>query len=420
VGGYVPEEDGVDHRVEPKMWLTDGSDEGASGGSKSAQATSRDPLGDANPSADPPPLPADSALPANSRAPRAPAGRDIPARGQDIPPPYPGQQASYQPPAPYQPPAGSAGPAGQEAAYGAPPVPEVPIPARGQDIPPPYRGQQGQQAPYQPPASYQPPAGSAGPAGQEAAYGAPPVPEAAYGPAGQQPRPAGDGPRIPPYQPQGPPYPAQVAPAPSPGLAPSVAAKVAAPFAALTKPKVKKPARPRPAAPGSVPPGPAALKQRIAAAAKTGSVPVAAAAKTASVPRGAAPTVPRGVASTRRAQLVLARIEPWSVMKFSFMISLVGWVVLFVAVTALYYVLNKLGVFHSIQSTISDVTSSKGSAGSDANGQWFSASRILGYTMLIGAVNVVLITALATVGAVIYNLVTHLAGGIEVTLKETD
>jgi hypothetical protein len=107
-------------------------------------------------------------------------------------------------------------------------------------------------------------------------------------------------------------------------------------------------------------------------------------------------------------------------MKFSFMVSLVGWVILFVAVAALYYVLSKLGVFHSIQSTITDVTSSKGSAGADSNGQWFSASRILGYTMLVGAVNVVLITALATVGAVVYNLVTYLAGGIEVTLKETD
>jgi hypothetical protein len=107
-------------------------------------------------------------------------------------------------------------------------------------------------------------------------------------------------------------------------------------------------------------------------------------------------------------------------MKFSFMISLVGWVILFVAVAALYYVLSNLGVFHSIQSTITDVTSSKGNAGSDSGAQWFSASRILGYTMLVGAVNVVLITALATVGAVIYNLVTHLAGGIEVTLKETD
>jgi hypothetical protein len=125
-------------------------------------------------------------------------------------------------------------------------------------------------------------------------------------------------------------------------------------------------------------------------------------------------------AVTRRAQLVVSRIEPWSVMKFSFMVSLVAWVVMFVAVAVLYFVLSRLGVFHAIQSTISSVTSSKGSTGADAGGGWFSASRILGYTMLIGAINVVLFTALATIGAVIYNLVTHLAGGIEVTLRETD
>jgi Transmembrane domain of unknown function (DUF3566) len=338
VGGYVPEEDGVDHRVEPKLWLTDGSNEGAPGDSEPAQETSGHPLGDANPPADLP-LPGDSALAANSHD---EAGPDMPARGQDVPP-YPGQKVPYEPPAPYEPPGGSTG---QAATYGAPPLPET--------------------------------------------------------------QPAGDGLRIPPYQQQVPPYPAQVSPAPAPGLAPSVAARVTAPFAALAKSKARKPARP----PGPARPGPASVKERVAAATKTANVRVAAAPKTGNVPRGAAPT--------RRAQLVLARIEPWSVMKFSFMISLVGWVVLFVAVAALYYVLNKLGVFHSIQSTISEVTSSKGSAGSDANGQWFSASRILGYTMLIGAVNVVLITALATVGAVIYNLVTHLAGGIEVTLKETD
>jgi hypothetical protein len=366
VEGYVPEEDGVDHRVEPKLWLTDGSDEGAPGGSTSAQGTSGDPAGDADPLAELP-VPGDSVRPGATPAP-AP---DAPSRGQDVPP-YPGQQVPYESPEPYELPAGSpgsGGPAGQPAMYGAPPAPQ-------------------------------------------AAYSAPPVPDAGYGPAGPQTLPAaGDGFRSPPHQPQVPPYPAQVPSAPSPGLAPSMAARVTAPFAALTKSKGRKPARSRgPARPGPVPPGPTALKERVAAAVKTGNGP--ATAKAGNVPRGAPPT--------RRAQLVLARIEPWSVMKFSFMISLVGWVILFVAVTALYYVLNKLGVFHSIQSTITDVTSSKGSAGSDANGQWFSASRILGYTMLIGAVNVVLITALATVGAVIYNLVTHLAGGIEVTLKETD
>ncbi len=124
-------------------------------------------------------------------------------------------------------------------------------------------------------------------------------------------------------------------------------------------------------------------------------------------------------APARRADLVIARLEPWSVMKFSFLMSLVAWVVLFVAVAFLYFVLSSLGVFTSIQHTLSSVTSSSGSAGTNLN-HWFSASRVLGYTMLLGAVNIVLITALSTVGAMIYNLVTHLGGGIEVTLRETD
>lgn len=129
---------------------------------------------------------------------------------------------------------------------------------------------------------------------------------------------------------------------------------------------------------------------------------------------GAGPAAP-----ARRAHLAVIRLEPWSVMKFSFMISLVGWVVLFVMVAALWWVLSKIGVFHSIEGSVSSLTSGKDSAGVQAS-NWFSASRVLGYTMLVGAINVILITALATVGSVVYNLVTHVAGGIEVTLKETD
>jgi hypothetical protein len=122
---------------------------------------------------------------------------------------------------------------------------------------------------------------------------------------------------------------------------------------------------------------------------------------------------------TRRAQLTLERLEPWSVMKFSFLISLLGWVVLFIAVAILYIALSKLGVFTKIEQTWGLVTTSKNNPHSGA-ARWFSASRILGYTMLVGAVNVVVMTAIATVGAVIYNLISTLSGGIEVTLKESD
>jgi hypothetical protein len=126
-----------------------------------------------------------------------------------------------------------------------------------------------------------------------------------------------------------------------------------------------------------------------------------------------------GVSQARKANLVISRVEPWSVMKFSFLISLVLWIVMFVAVALLYYALSSLGVFDALQRTLASVTSSQTSAGVNLT-KWTSAPRILGYTMLLGAVDVVLITAISTVGAVIYNLVTHLGGGIEVTLKETE
>jgi len=241
-----------------------------------------------------------------------------------------------------------------------------------------------------------------------------PLPAAPYGSDNSDTPPPGDGLRIPPYQRQVPPYPAQVTPYPAqqePPVAPGVAARVTAPFAALTKQKSRKPVEPAKPAPPPPPPPPGPSAAQTAAPGPAPSARATAPGR---------PAAPRQAPSTRRAQLVLARIEPWSVMKFSFMISLVGWVILFVAVAALYYVLSKLGVFHSIQTTITSVTSSKGTTGADSTGQWFSASRVLGYTMLVGAVNVILITALSTVGAVIYNLVTHLAGGVEVTLKETD
>lgn len=121
----------------------------------------------------------------------------------------------------------------------------------------------------------------------------------------------------------------------------------------------------------------------------------------------------------RRAMLALERIEPMSVMKFSFLISLVGWVVLFVAVAVLYFALSKLGVFTSIEKTVGLVTYNKTHPGSNA-ASWFKASRVLEYTALVCTINAILFTALATVGAALYNLISNLTGGIEVTLKESD
>jgi hypothetical protein len=146
-----------------------------------------------------------------------------------------------------------------------------------------------------------------------------------------------------------------------------------------------------------------------------------AAAESPAASRGAPPkvTTAQPKRTARQAHLTVARVEPWSVMKFSFVVSLVAFVILFVAVSVLYGALAGLGVFDSLQRVVSDVTSSQGSTGVNAKA-WFSASRVLGYTALLGSLNIVLITAMSTIGAVVYNLTSRLVGGVEVTLKETE
>lgn len=123
--------------------------------------------------------------------------------------------------------------------------------------------------------------------------------------------------------------------------------------------------------------------------------------------------------NARQAHLTLARVEPWSVLKFSFVASVVAFVILFVAVIVLYLILAGMGVFDSLQSTTSTITSSQGTAGTNIS-DWFSASTVLGYTGMLGALNIVLIPALCTVGAVIYNYIAEYFGGVEVTLRESD
>jgi hypothetical protein len=143
-------------------------------------------------------------------------------------------------------------------------------------------------------------------------------------------------------------------------------------------------------------------------------------AKTRAEPKAqSAPKIKVRRSNKRQAMLTLSRLEPWSVMKFSFLASVVAFIILFVAVAVLYMVLSALGVFTSLENQVASITSAKNTAGTNIS-HWFSASLILGWTALLGALNIVLITALSTIGSVIYNLIAKTVGGVEVTLRETD
>ncbi|GAA4677887.1 hypothetical protein GCM10023263_11150 [Phytohabitans rumicis] len=120
----------------------------------------------------------------------------------------------------------------------------------------------------------------------------------------------------------------------------------------------------------------------------------------------------------RRAKLNVKRIDPWSVMKFSFAVSLVLFIVVIVATSVLYLALDAMGVFESVNSSLADLVNAGG--GETASTFRITAKGVIGTSALIGAVNVVLFTALATLGAFIYNVCADLVGGVELTLAERD
>jgi hypothetical protein len=121
--------------------------------------------------------------------------------------------------------------------------------------------------------------------------------------------------------------------------------------------------------------------------------------------------------SVRRARLRLVQVEPWSVMKTAFVLSVAVGIVTVVAVGIVWGVLGAAGLWDSVNSIVQD--SIGDSSGSPFEIQkYLGTSRVLGFTMIVAVADVVLITAIATLGAFLYNLAAGLVGGIEVTFAE--
>lgn len=124
-----------------------------------------------------------------------------------------------------------------------------------------------------------------------------------------------------------------------------------------------------------------------------------------------------GGRNPRRARLRLTVIDPWSVMKTSFLLAVAFAIVTVVAVLMVWTVLGAAGVWDSINGTVRDIVGGDTAKTFDIS-DYLGTGRVLGFTVVVSAVNVVLITAVATLAAFLYNMAASLLGGIEVTLSE--
>jgi Transmembrane domain of unknown function (DUF3566) len=117
-----------------------------------------------------------------------------------------------------------------------------------------------------------------------------------------------------------------------------------------------------------------------------------------------------------RASMQIRRIDPWSTLKVSLLLSVALFFVWMISVAFLYLVLGGMGVWAKLNSNVGDLLNNT----SGSSGELVSSGTIFGGAVLIGLVNIVLMTAMATIAAFVYNLATDLIGGIEVTLADLD
>jgi hypothetical protein len=118
----------------------------------------------------------------------------------------------------------------------------------------------------------------------------------------------------------------------------------------------------------------------------------------------------------RRANLQIKRFDPWSVLKLSLVLGVALFFVWLVAVGVLYAVLDGMGVWDNLNGISDELLKNANDSGTPL----ISAGRVFGVAAIVGAVNIVLFSALSTVGAFIYNVSADLAGGLEVTLAERE
>jgi hypothetical protein len=119
----------------------------------------------------------------------------------------------------------------------------------------------------------------------------------------------------------------------------------------------------------------------------------------------------------RVARLTVASIDPFSALKLSFLLSVAAGIALVIAAIVLWLVLSGIGVFDQLNNVLGDLGMNTQTKKFDIY-DYIGFGRIVSLSIVIGVINTLLLTALATVTAFLYNLSAGLVGGVRVTLSD--
>ncbi len=116
----------------------------------------------------------------------------------------------------------------------------------------------------------------------------------------------------------------------------------------------------------------------------------------------------------RRVELTVASVDPWSVLKVSFLLSVALGIAMVIATWVLWMLVDGMHVFATIESFLQTIGAEQFISLLD----YVRLAKVMSYATIVAVVNVVLLTAMSTLGALLYNVIASLVGGVRVSLMD--
>lgn len=130
--------------------------------------------------------------------------------------------------------------------------------------------------------------------------------------------------------------------------------------------------------------------------------------------QSAEPEAVQYVDEPRSVELTIAKIDPWSILKTSFLLSIALGIATVIGVIVVWFVLDGMNVF----GTVEDFLIELGAERFLSLLEFVRLPRVISYATIIGVGNIVILTAISTLIALLYNLIATLVGGIKVSLMD--
>jgi Transmembrane domain of unknown function (DUF3566) len=114
----------------------------------------------------------------------------------------------------------------------------------------------------------------------------------------------------------------------------------------------------------------------------------------------------------RSTRVIVRKVGPWSVLKFSLLFYFCVMLVVLLALIILYQVLASVGVIESFEDFLSELFAT-GDERFTVNGRW-----LFNWAFYIGIFFVIMGSLINLFISFLYNLISDVVGGVEVTLTE--